>query len=93
MRLVDFNFSTADYDRTRPLFILADPKPLPVTELRQQADTHQLILVTSTGRPLTLDQFAMRTQKIPGSWRIVTTHTTPRELFGYRLVDEKVVFM
>ncbi|MGV0168637.1 hypothetical protein ACRYI5_08525 [Furfurilactobacillus sp. WILCCON 0119] len=93
MRIVDFKFSTADYDPNRPLFLAHPENNQPVTDLTQQADTHQLILNTGTGRPLTLDQFNARTQKLPGSWRITTVTPTARELFGYRLVDEQIVFM
>ncbi len=100
MRLVDFKFSSADYDHTRPLFVAVDANPQAVVSLTKQSEKHQLILVLSTQtniHPLTLDAFVTRTQKLPGSWRIaiktVATPSTTRELFGYRLVDEKIMFM
>ncbi|MCF6165470.1 hypothetical protein LROSL1_1423 [Furfurilactobacillus rossiae] len=100
MRLVDFKFSTADYDMQRPLFVAVDGNPQPVVSLTKSPTDHRLILdldLTHAGRPLTLDAFVTRTQKLPGSWRIAAqaaiASPTTRELFGYRLIDEKIMFM
>ncbi|MYV04907.1 MULTISPECIES: hypothetical protein [Furfurilactobacillus] len=100
MRLVDFKFSTADYDMQRPLFVSVDDKPQPVVSLTKSPTDRRLVLdidLTHADRPLTLDAFVTRTQKLPGSWRIAVqtaiASPTTRELFGYRLVDEKIMFM
>ncbi|GAB6092198.1 hypothetical protein [Furfurilactobacillus curtus] len=92
MRLVDFSFATADYDLNRPLFIYDGTNPQPVTGIEIDSATHRLQLRVGTNYPITLDQFNTRTKRIPGHWRIVMLPTN-RELFGYRLIGEKLVFM
>lgn len=89
MRLIDFNRSTIDLDPQLQLFWEAAPTKRPLTDL--QVVDQQLRFLSTGGRPLTLDQFRARVQRVAPTTPLFTAGPPPRRLYGYRLVAHQIL--
>lgn len=89
MRLIDFNRSTIDLDPQLRLYRETSSGNRAITDLRVQ-DQH-LELLTTTGRPLTLDQFRARVQHLAPTTPLFTPGPPSRRLYGYRLVAQQIL--
>jgi len=93
MRLIDFNLSTADLERSLPLYWEQTTNQLePIQSITLHDD--QLILVSApSGSALTLDQLNARTRQINNQSQLyIQTTPQPLRLFGYRLSEERLLF-
>jgi hypothetical protein len=90
MRLADFSLSVADLEPSTLVQLNIDKQEVHVVDIT--LGERSIVLVGDNKRKaLTLEQFFMRTLKLPGSTRLtrVDTNNTPIELWGYRVLAEK----
>jgi len=93
MRLIDFNLSTADLDRSLPLYWEQATNQLEAIQSIISQDDQLILVSATTGTALTLDQLDARTRQINGQCQLyIQTATEPLRLFGYRLSEERLLF-
>jgi len=93
MRLIDFNLSTADLDRSLPLYWEQATNQLEAIQSITSQDDQLILVSATTGTALTLDQLDARTRQINGQCQLyIQTATEPLRLFGYRLSEERLLF-
>ncbi|PTM24345.1 hypothetical protein DA798_01810 [Lactobacillus sp. PFC-70] len=89
MRLIDFHRSTQDLDPQLRLFWETPSSNRPITDLR--VVENRLECLSTSGRPLTLDQFRARVQQVPPTASLFTPGPPPQRLYGYRLITHQIL--
>lgn len=89
MQLIDFNRSTADLHPGLALYWEHHDQRFAITDL--QTGPHQLLLITRSGRPLTLDQLRARCQQVDPHAALFIAGTPAQRLYGYRLVTHLIL--
>lgn len=91
MRLIDFKTLAIDFNNEKQLCIQIKNYFRPVTLI--QIENNKIFLVSNNKEIITLGNFLNTTKQLSANTRIYKKQPEVQELFGYRIVDNKLMFM